>query len=54
MGIAWHEGGVQTGPPQGAALVASGHRVLRFTYGDVVFDGATVVQRLRGAAARAA
>jgi very-short-patch-repair endonuclease len=37
-----------------AALVASGYRVMRFTYDDVTRDGATVVQRLRAAAARAA
>jgi very-short-patch-repair endonuclease len=37
-----------------AALVATGHRVLRFSYEGLVFDGATVVQRLRGAAAHAA
>jgi very-short-patch-repair endonuclease len=37
-----------------AALVASGWRVMRFTYDDVTRDGATVVQRLRAAAARAA
>jgi hypothetical protein len=37
-----------------AALVASGWRVLRFTYADVAHDGATVVDRLRAAAAQAA
>jgi predicted transcriptional regulator of viral defense system len=36
-----------------AALVASGWRVLRFTYDDVAYEGATVTERLR-AAARAA
>jgi very-short-patch-repair endonuclease len=33
-----------------AALVASGYRVLRFTYDDVTDDGATVVRRLRAVA----
>ena len=33
-----------------AALVASGYRVLRFTYDDVTRDGATVVRRLRAVA----
>jgi hypothetical protein len=37
-----------------AALVASGWRVLRFTYDDVAYEGATVTERLRAAAARAA
>jgi predicted transcriptional regulator of viral defense system len=37
-----------------AALVASGWRVLRFTYEDVAYDGATVADRLRAAAAQAA
>jgi very-short-patch-repair endonuclease/predicted transcriptional regulator of viral defense system len=37
-----------------AALVASGYRVLRFTYDDVASDGATVTERLRAAAAQAA
>jgi len=37
-----------------AALVASGWRVMRFTYDDVVREGPTVVGWLRAAAARAA
>jgi very-short-patch-repair endonuclease len=37
-----------------AALVASGYRVMRFTYDDVTRDGPTVVARLRAAAAVAA
>ena len=34
-----------------AALVASGWRVMRFSYDDVAYDGATVVDRLRAATA---
>jgi hypothetical protein len=37
-----------------AALVASGWRVMRFSYDDVAYDGATVVDRLRAAATQAA
>jgi predicted transcriptional regulator of viral defense system len=37
-----------------AALVAAGWRVMRFTYDDVAYDGATVTRRLRAAARRAA
>ena len=36
-----------------AALVAAGWRVMRFTYDDVAYDGATVTRRLRAAATRA-
>ena len=36
-----------------AALVAAGWRVMRFTYDDVAYDGATVARRLRAVAARA-
>jgi hypothetical protein len=36
-----------------AALVAVGWRVMRFTYDDVAYDGATVTRRLRAAATRA-
>jgi hypothetical protein len=35
-----------------AALVAGGWRVMRFSYDDVAYDGATVTRRLRDAVAR--
>jgi very-short-patch-repair endonuclease len=35
-----------------AALTADGWRVVRFSYDDVAYDGATVVRRLRAAATR--
>jgi hypothetical protein len=44
----------QTDRRRDAALVAAGWRVMRFTYDDVAYDGATVVRRLRGAVAAAA
>jgi very-short-patch-repair endonuclease len=44
----------QTDRRRDAALVATGWRVMRFTYDDVVHEGPTVVRWLRAAAARVA